>query len=162
MSNCWQSSSVFIVKYIRLSLSAIMAFMNAIHNGIFVPAINRCIYTTIGKIGVRLMTAKNLLNWAELNAFCDLFFTFLIFIIFINCRHTNFITCVFLFQKQSIPDDKSSITQFSLIQDELDAKLRVVVEAPIDPKKDQTHVINLKSLYQSCVNTSEFIRGGFI
>lgn len=58
------------------------------------------------------------------------------------------------FQRQSIPDDKSSITQFSIIQDELDAKLRVIVEKPVNPKKDQPHVVNLKNLYQSCVNTS--------
>ncbi|XP_022689226.1 membrane metallo-endopeptidase-like 1 isoform X3 [Varroa jacobsoni] len=63
-------------------------------------------------------------------------------------------------QRQSIPDDKSSITQFSIIQDELDAKLRVIVEKPVNPKKDQPHVVNLKNLYQSCVNTSTLDRLG--
>ncbi|XP_003739567.2 neprilysin-2 [Galendromus occidentalis] len=57
-------------------------------------------------------------------------------------------------QRQNIPEDKSSLTQFSLIQDELDAKLRQVVEKPVDKARDPPYVVKLKYLYQSCVNTT--------
>ncbi|OQR66182.1 membrane metallo-endopeptidase 1-like, partial [Tropilaelaps mercedesae] len=56
-------------------------------------------------------------------------------------------------QRHSIPEDKPSVTQFSLLQDTLNAKLRVIVEKPIDVRDDPPHVIKLKTYYHSCLNT---------
>ncbi|OQR66184.1 membrane metallo-endopeptidase 1-like [Tropilaelaps mercedesae] len=61
---------------------------------------------------------------------------------------------LFTFQRQSIPEDKGAVTKFSLLQNELDAKLRTIVENPIDLSKDPPHVIQLKTYYHSCMNIS--------
>lgn len=57
-------------------------------------------------------------------------------------------------QRHTIPDDKSSLSQFSLIQDQLDAKLRVLVEEPIRATSEPLFVHKMKHMYQSCLNTT--------
>lgn len=57
-------------------------------------------------------------------------------------------------QRHTIPDDKSSLSQFSLIQDQLDAKLRTLVEEPIRPASEPLFVHKMKNMYQSCLNTT--------
>ncbi|XP_064459407.1 neprilysin-2-like isoform X2 [Ornithodoros turicata] len=56
-------------------------------------------------------------------------------------------------RRHNIPDDKSSMSQFSLLQDELDAKLRILVE---EPTKDTEppFIQKMKHMYNSCINTS--------
>ena len=60
-------------------------------------------------------------------------------------------SCGKYLREEVIPDEKTSITQFSEIDDELREKLRVLVEAPINVN-DSSVSIMLKDLYQSCMN----------
>lgn len=52
-----------------------------------------------------------------------------------------------------IPDDKASLSAFSLLQDEMDLKLKRLVERPREDK-DRDFVILAKNMYISCMNTS--------
>lgn len=58
------------------------------------------------------------------------------------------------FEKNTIiPDDKSSVTTFSLIGDHVTEQLRMLVERPI--KEDEAEPFKMvKKLYQSCLNKS--------
>ena len=57
-------------------------------------------------------------------------------------------------QNRIIPDDKSSITTFSLISDKVTEQLRTLIEKPIaDDEKTPFRLV--KSLYQSCLNKSK-------
>lgn len=54
-------------------------------------------------------------------------------------------------ERLNIPDDKSSMTTFSLISDQVTEQLRSLVEKPI--KEDEAEPFKLvKKLYQSCLN----------
>ncbi|XP_066143643.1 neprilysin-2 isoform X2 [Euwallacea fornicatus] len=60
-------------------------------------------------------------------------------------------TCGNFIKKNIIPDDKSSVTSFSLISDELQEQLRKMIEEPIkdgEPKPFQL----TKKLYKACMN----------
>ena len=50
-----------------------------------------------------------------------------------------------------IPDEKTAVTQFSRIQDELLQKLRLVVEDDIEAN-DTSSTVLVKNLYKSCMN----------
>lgn len=54
-----------------------------------------------------------------------------------------------------IPDDKTQMTTFGMLNDKLDEQLRMLVEEP--PKADEPKVFKLiKNLYQSCMNKCKF------
>ena len=57
-------------------------------------------------------------------------------------------------ERLNIPDDKSSMTTFSLISDQVTEQLRNLVEKPII--EDEAEPFKLvKKLYQSCLNKSK-------
>ena len=54
-----------------------------------------------------------------------------------------------------IPDDRSSVTTFSLISDRVTEQLRILIERPI--KENEAEPFKLvKMLYASCLNKSKF------
>lgn len=55
---------------------------------------------------------------------------------------------------QTIADDKTSVSMFSLIQDELDKKLRALVEQDAS-ENDPPIVGRMRNLYASCMNVSQ-------
>lgn len=52
-----------------------------------------------------------------------------------------------------IPDDKTTVTAFSVIENELKDQLRVIVQEPIDDADIQPFK-NVRRLYAACMNTS--------
>lgn len=58
----------------------------------------------------------------------------------------------------NIPDDKTSITTFSKINDDLTEQLRNVIEEPMTSKDPKSFSV-AKKLYQACMNKSEHQRG---
>ncbi|KAK8787379.1 hypothetical protein V5799_022845 [Amblyomma americanum] len=69
------------------------------------------------------------------------------------CENFYEFACGGWVQRHLIPEDKSSLSQFSLIQDQLDAKLRTLVEEPVRPA-EPGFVHKMKHMYQSCLNTT--------
>lgn len=55
---------------------------------------------------------------------------------------------------QVIPEDKTSVSLFSVVQDELDNKLRNLIEREQRPDESPI-VLKMRNLYESCMNTSE-------
>lgn len=60
---------------------------------------------------------------------------------------------------QVIPEDKTSVSLFSVVQDELDNKLRNLIERE-PSEKDSPIVGGMRNLYESCMNTSHIERIG--
>ncbi|XP_066258701.1 neprilysin-2 isoform X4 [Euwallacea similis] len=60
-------------------------------------------------------------------------------------------TCGNFIKKTIIPDDKSSVTSFSLISDELQEQLRKMIEEPIKADEPQPFQLT-KKLYKACMN----------
>ncbi|XP_044750361.1 neprilysin-2 isoform X2 [Coccinella septempunctata] len=60
-------------------------------------------------------------------------------------------TCGNFLKKTSIPDDKASVTSFSIISDLLQEQLRSMIEEPIDPKEPKPFQLT-KKLYRACMN----------
>lgn len=58
---------------------------------------------------------------------------------------------------QVIPDDKTSVSLFSVVQDELDSKLRLLIERPAEDELESPIVNEMRRLYDSCMNTSEYL-----
>lgn len=58
------------------------------------------------------------------------------------------------FQETVIPDDKTQITAFSVIENQLKDQLRVIVNEPIAEGEIEPFQ-NVKKLYRSCLNTAE-------
>lgn len=55
---------------------------------------------------------------------------------------------------QVIPEDKTSVSLFSVVQDELDNKLRNLIERA--PRADESPIVGkMRNLYESCMNTSQ-------
>lgn len=64
-------------------------------------------------------------------------------------------SCGSWIESQVIPDDKTSVSLFSVVQDELDSKLRNLIERPA--QSDEPPIVNrMRNLYESCMNTSEY------
>lgn len=61
-------------------------------------------------------------------------------------------------EAQVIPEDKTSVSLFSVVQDELDNKLRNLIESA-PTAKDPPIVGKMRNLYESCMNTSECQQG---
>lgn len=66
---------------------------------------------------------------------------------------------------QVIPEDKTSVSLFSVVQDELDNKLRNLIEQrpASDSGVQETPIIGkMRNLYESCMNTSKYMCSCFI
>lgn len=60
-------------------------------------------------------------------------------------------------EAQVIPEDKTSVSLFSVVQDELDNKLRNLIERePSSEKVTPPIVSKMRNLYESCMNTSKY------
>lgn len=58
---------------------------------------------------------------------------------------------------QIIPEDKTSVSLFSVVQDELDNKLRNLIEKPPASEGDSPPIVEkMRNLYESCMNTSKY------
>lgn len=62
--------------------------------------------------------------------------------------------CGNFIKNTNIPDDKSSVTTFSVISDQLQEQLRTMIEEEIQPKEPKPFVL-AKKLYKACMNKSE-------
>lgn len=58
-------------------------------------------------------------------------------------------------EAQVIPEDKTSVSLFSVVQDELDNKLRNLIEREAS-EQDAPIVTGMRNLYESCMNTSKY------
>lgn len=61
--------------------------------------------------------------------------------------------CGNFIKKTNIPDDKSSVTTFSVISDQLQEQLRTMIEEPIQKDEPKSFVL-AKKLYKACMNKS--------
>ncbi|CAN7976445.1 unnamed protein product, partial [Ixodes persulcatus] len=69
------------------------------------------------------------------------------------CENFYDFACGGWVHRHPIPEDRSSVSQFSLIWDQLDVQLRALVEKP--PQDSEPGFINkMKHMYRSCLNTS--------
>lgn len=57
-------------------------------------------------------------------------------------------------KNEFIPDDKSSISMFGKLRDDLRLKLRILLESPIT-NKTEDHVKKAVNFYRSCMNLGE-------
>nr|CAH7760506.1 unnamed protein product [Callosobruchus chinensis] len=60
-------------------------------------------------------------------------------------------TCGNFLKSTNIPDDKSSVTSFSIISDALQEQLRAMIEEPIKPGEPKPFQLT-KKLYKACMN----------
>lgn len=60
-------------------------------------------------------------------------------------------TCGKFLKKTNIPDDKSSVTSFSIISDLLQEQLRTMIEEPVQPNEPKPFQLT-KKLYRACMN----------
>ncbi|KAJ8929212.1 hypothetical protein NQ314_018091 [Rhamnusium bicolor] len=82
-------------------------------------------------------TASRVLEYMDTNVDpCDDFYEF---------------TCGNFLKKTNIPDDKSSVTSFSIISDMLQEQLRTMIEEPIQPHEPKPFQLT-KTLYRACMN----------
>lgn len=56
-------------------------------------------------------------------------------------------------KKHMIPEDRSSISTFEVLADQLQVILKGVLEEPIHLKKDNTATMKAKLFYKSCMDT---------
>lgn len=70
------------------------------------------------------------------------------------CNDFYLYSCGNFIRSTNIPDDKTSITTFSKINDDLTEQLRTVIEEPMTPKDPKSFSV-AKKLYQACMNKSE-------
>ncbi|KAG0419144.1 hypothetical protein HPB47_004333 [Ixodes persulcatus] len=69
------------------------------------------------------------------------------------CENFYEFACGGWVHRHPIPEDRSSVSQFSLIQDQLNAQLRWLVEEP--PQDSEPGFIHkMKHMYRSCFNTT--------
>ncbi|KAL1116405.1 hypothetical protein AAG570_004879 [Ranatra chinensis] len=61
------------------------------------------------------------------------------------------------FRQQKIPDEKSSLTTFSVINDELQDQLRTIVDAPVEETEPRPFVY-AKRLFRLCMNKTDIER----
>ncbi|KAK5647015.1 hypothetical protein RI129_005479 [Pyrocoelia pectoralis] len=67
--------------------------------------------------------------------------------------------CGNFIKKTNIPDDKSSVTSFSVISDLLQEQLRTMIEEPVKQGEPKPFVL-LKRIYKSCMNTTAIEKDG--
>ncbi|XP_008194096.1 neprilysin-2 isoform X2 [Tribolium castaneum] len=68
-------------------------------------------------------------------------------------------TCGNFLKTTNIPDDKSSVTSFSLISDTLQEQLRTMIEEPIKPDEPKPFQLT-KKLYKACMNKTLIEKDG--
>lgn len=68
-------------------------------------------------------------------------------------------TCGNFLKTTNIPDDKSSVTSFSLISDSLQEQLRTMIEEPIQPNEPKPFQLT-KKLYKACMNKTLIEKDG--
>ncbi|KAK9888869.1 hypothetical protein WA026_001089 [Henosepilachna vigintioctopunctata] len=68
-------------------------------------------------------------------------------------------TCGNFIKKTNIPDDKSSVTSFSLISDSLQEQLRSMIEEPINSTEPKPFQLT-KKLYKACMNKTLIEKDG--
>lgn len=62
--------------------------------------------------------------------------------------------CGNFLKNTNIPDDKTSVTMFSVINDQLQEQLRTMIEEPIMDNEPKPFVL-AKKLYKACMNKSK-------
>ncbi|XP_074031085.1 M13 family metallopeptidase neprilysin 2 isoform X2 [Leptinotarsa decemlineata] len=68
-------------------------------------------------------------------------------------------TCGNFLKKTNIPDDKSSVTSFSIISDVLQEQLKTLIEEPINPHEPKPFQLT-KKLYRACMNKTLIEKDG--
>lgn len=63
------------------------------------------------------------------------------------------------FRKKFIPDDKTGLSMFSVIADELTEQLRVIVDEPVSPNDIQP-IVNAKNMYKLCMDEGKIEKLG--
>lgn len=63
--------------------------------------------------------------------------------------------CGNFLKNTNIPDDKTSVTMFSVINDQLQEQLRTMIEEPIMENEPKPFVL-AKKLYKACMNKCKF------
>ena len=62
--------------------------------------------------------------------------------------------CGSFIERTVIPDEKTSVSQFSLISDELKLNMRKLIDAPIEGE-DSPATVQLKKYFTSCMDKGE-------
>ncbi|GJQ69914.1 Nep2 [Trypoxylus dichotomus] len=68
-------------------------------------------------------------------------------------------SCGSFIKKTNIPDDKSSVTTFSVINDQLEEQLRTMIEEPIQQNEPKPFILT-KKLYKACMNKTKIEKIG--
>ena len=70
------------------------------------------------------------------------------------CNNFYEFACGGFVKNTIIPDDKTQMTSFGILNDKLDEQVRILVEEPV--KEDEPKPFKLvKNLYQACMNKSK-------
>ncbi|KAF5280980.1 hypothetical protein FQR65_LT14904 [Abscondita terminalis] len=69
--------------------------------------------------------------------------------------------CGNFIKNTNIPDDKSSVTSFSVISDLLQEQLRSMIEEPVKPNEPKSFVL-LKKIYKTCMNKTAIEQDGLV
>ncbi|XP_076365013.1 neprilysin-2-like isoform X2 [Tachypleus tridentatus] len=75
------------------------------------------------------------------------------------CEDFYHFSCGGWIERQVIPDDKSALSVFSLLQDELDKKLRVLVERNLTGTEPD-YITKMKDMYNTCMETKTIDKKG--
>ncbi|XP_045472073.1 neprilysin-2-like [Harmonia axyridis] len=71
------------------------------------------------------------------------------------CDDFYMFACGNYLKNNFIPDDKTEISSFTVIEDSLAHKMRILLEEPIDEKTDIKPFKFVKAQYQTCLNSSQ-------
>lgn len=71
------------------------------------------------------------------------------------CSNFYDFACGGFVKRTIIPDDKTQMTTFGMLNDKLDEQVRILVEEPPQINEPKPFVL-IKNLYQSCMNKCKF------
>ncbi|CAG7834623.1 unnamed protein product [Allacma fusca] len=92
-----------------------------------------------------VLTAADLIKTMDLGVDpCDNFYQF---------------ACGGFIKSTIIPDDKTQMTTFGILNDKLEEQVRILVEEPIQPDEPKPFTL-VRNLYQSCMNKSLLAKKG--